>query len=58
MRTTEEPCRELNVKPYQVEYIIRNRLVPEPQKLASGQRVYTDEDVRRIREKLFEISVR
>ena len=58
MKAAKAVCEELKIPYYRLDYLIRNRLVPAPQRLSSGQRVYTDEDVRRIREKLFEISVR
>lgn len=58
MRTTGKLCRELNVKPYQVEYLIRNMLIPEPQKTDSGHRLFSDEDVERVKEKLLDIKTR
>ncbi len=58
LKTTGQVCKELDTKPYKVDYLIRNRLVPEPSKLASGQRVFTDEDIKRIEEKLFEMKAR
>ena len=58
VKTTGEVCKELNTKQYKLDYLIRNGLVPEPRKLASGQRIFTDEDVQGIKEKLFEMSVR
>jgi len=58
MKTTGQLCRELNVKPYQVEYIIRNRLVPQPQKTDSGHRIFSNKDIKIIKEKLFEMSVK
>ncbi len=58
LKTTGQVCKELDTKPYKVDYLIRNRLVPEPKKLASGQRIFSDEDVQRIKEKLIEMSVR
>ncbi len=57
-KTTGEVCRELNIKPYKLDYIVRNRLVPEPQKTGSGHRLFSSEDIKRIKEKLFEMSVR
>ena len=53
MRTNGQLCRELNVKPYQIEYLIRSRLIPVPQKTDSGHRLFSDEDVERIKDMLF-----
>ena len=58
VKTTGEVCRELNIKPYKLDYLVRNRLVSEPRKLASGQRIFTEDDIRGIKEKLFEMSMR
>ncbi len=54
MKTAGQLCRELNVKYYSLDYLIRNGYVPEPKRLDSGQRVFDDQDVKRIKEVLFE----
>ncbi len=58
VKTTGQVCKELNTKQYKLDYLIRNGLVPEPRKLASGQRIFSDEDIKMIKEKLFEMSVK
>lgn len=56
VKTTGQICRELNTKPYKIDYLIRNGLVPVPQKLASGQRIFSDENIQAIKRKLIEMS--
>ncbi|MGR3218903.1 MAG: MerR family transcriptional regulator [Candidatus Anammoxibacter sp.] len=58
MKTSGEVCRELNIKHYQLEYLVQNRLIPTPKKSGSGQRLFTNEDIQRIKEKLFEMKTR
>ena len=58
MKTMGELCKQLNVKPYQIDYLIRNRLIPTPQKLASGHRIFVAEDIKQIKIKLFEMKIR
>ena len=57
-KTTGQVCRELNIKPYKLDYLVRNRLVPAPQKTGSGHRIFSDKDIRRIKEKLIAMSVK
>jgi DNA-binding transcriptional MerR regulator len=38
----------LKVKPYRVEYLLANGLVPEPEMRVSGRRVFAVDDVRRL----------
>jgi len=54
MKTAGQLCRELNVKYHCLDYLIRSGYVPQPKRLDSGQRVFTEQDVKRIREVLFE----
>ncbi len=56
MKTSGQLCRELGIRYYRLDYLIRSGYVPEPKKVASGQRIFTDEDVQRIKEKLFEVT--
>lgn len=58
MKTSKEVCAELRIPYYRLDYIFRNRLIREPQKLASGQRIFTDADVLRLKEKLFEMDTK
>ncbi len=54
MKTAGQLCRELGVKYYRLDYLIRNGFVPEPKRLDSGQRVFEDEEIRKIKEVLCE----
>jgi DNA-binding transcriptional MerR regulator len=54
MKTAGQLCRELGVKYYRLDYLIRSGFVPKPKRLDSGQRVFDDQDVRKIKEVLFE----
>ncbi len=54
MKTAGQLCKELDVKYHSLDYLIRSGYVPEPMKLDSGQRVFDDQDVKRIKEVLFE----
>jgi DNA-binding transcriptional MerR regulator len=46
----KDVARLLNVKPYRVEYLLSNQIVPEPKLRISGRRVFGIEDVRRLAE--------
>lgn len=54
MKTAGQLCKELNIRYYRLDYLIRSGYVQEPQRLGSGQRVFTDQDVKKIKEVLFE----
>jgi DNA-binding transcriptional MerR regulator len=50
MKTAGQLCRELGVRYYRLDYLIRSGYVPEPKRTASGQRIFSDEDVDNIKE--------
>ncbi len=54
MKTAGQLCKELGIRYYRLDYLIRSGYVPEPKRLDSGQRVFEEQDVRRIKEVLFE----
>ena len=54
MKTAGQLCRELNIRYYRLDYLIRSGYVPEPKRTDSGQRVFNDQDVKKIKEVLFE----
>lgn len=58
MKTAKEVCKELGIPYYKLDYMIRNGLVPGPRVLANKHRIFTNKDVQRIREKLFEMASR
>ena len=58
MKTAGQLCRELNIKYHCLDYLIRSGYVPEPKRLDSGHRVFEEQDVRKIKEVLFERTAR
>ncbi len=54
MKTAGQLCKELGIRYYRLDYLIRSGYVPEPKRLDSGQRVFEEQDVRKIKEVLFE----
>ena len=54
MKTAGQLCKDLSIRYYRLDYLIRNGYVPEPKRTDSGQRVFSDQDVKRIKEVLFE----
>lgn len=54
MKTAGQLCRELGIKYHCLDYLIRSGYVPKPKRLDSGQRVFEDEDVEKIKEVIFE----
>ncbi len=56
MKTAGQLCKELGIRYYRLDYLIRSGYVPEPKRLDSGQRVFGEQDVRKIKEKLLEMA--
>lgn len=54
MKTAGQLCRELSIRYYRLDYLIRSGYVPEPKRLDSGQRVFTDEEIAKIKEVIYE----
>ena len=54
MKTAGQLCKELGIRYYRLDYLIRNGHVPEPKRLNSGQRVFTEQEVKVIKEVLFD----
>ena len=54
MRTAGQLCRELNIRYYRLDYLIRNGYVPKPKRLGSGQRIFSDEDIKKIKQVIIE----
>ncbi len=52
MYSSGEVCKKLNVKFFKVDYLIRNGYVKAP-KVIGSNRVFTDENVKEIKEELF-----
>ena len=58
MKTAGKLCKELGIRYYRLDYLIRSGHVPEPKRTDSGQRAFEDEDVKKIKEALFEVSAK
>ena len=54
MKTAKEVCKQLGIRYYRLDYLIRNGYVPEPRKIASGQRIFSDEDIKIIKQVIIE----
>ena len=54
MKTAKEVCKQLGIRYYRLDYLIRNGYVPEPRKIASGQRIFSDEDIKIIKQVIVE----
>jgi DNA-binding transcriptional MerR regulator len=54
LKTAGKLCKELGIRYYRLDYLIRNGFVSEPRRLDSGQRVFDEQDVKKIKEVLFE----
>lgn len=53
MKTAGQLCKELGIRYYRLDYLIRSGYVPEPKRLDSGQRVFSEQEVIVIKEVLF-----
>ncbi len=53
MKTAGQLCKELGIRYYKLDYLIRNGYVTEPKKLDSGQRVFSEQEIKAIKEVLF-----
>ncbi len=54
MKTSMEVCNQLKMKYFTLDYLIRNNYVPTPKKLASWQRIFSDEDIKIIKAVVFD----
>jgi|TARA_B100001964_G_C14083691_1_gene531522 DNA-binding transcriptional MerR regulator len=54
VRTAGQLCRELGIRYYRLDYLIRSGYVPEPMRLNSGQRLFMAEDVERLMKVIYE----
>ncbi len=49
MKSAGMVCKELGIRYYSLDYLIRNGYVPEPARLGSGQRIFTEIDIRNLK---------
>jgi|TARA_B100000315_G_C14472635_1_gene539098 DNA-binding transcriptional MerR regulator len=54
VRTAGQLCRELGIRYYRLDYLIRSGYVPEPMRLNSGQRLFMAEDIERLMKVIYE----
>ncbi len=53
--TSKDVCKELGVPFYRLQYLFDAGKVRDVQRTSSGRRVYTKEDIKLVREALFEV---
>ena len=53
--TSKDVCRELRIPFYKLQYLFDTGKVRDVQRTSSGKRIYSEEDIKVIREALFEV---
>jgi hypothetical protein len=53
--TSKDVCRELNIPFYKLQYLFDTGKISDVQRTSSGKRIYDKEDIKVIREALFEV---
>ncbi len=56
--TSKDVCRELKINFYKLQYLFDTRKIQDVQRTSSGKRVYSEEDIKVIKEALFEVENR
>lgn len=56
--TSKDVCRELKIPFYKLQYLFDSGRVRDVSRTSTGNRVYTENDIKRIRELLFEVSAK
>ncbi len=56
--TSKDICIELKIPFYRLQYLFDTGKVRDVQRTSSGKRVYSEEDIKVIREALFEVSTK
>ena len=54
--TSKDVCRELNIPFYKLQYLFDTGKVKDVERTSSGKRIYSDENIKVIKEALFEVS--
>ena len=49
LRTLKDVATILGVKPYRINYVLAVKLVPEPENRFGNKRVFTEQDIQRLR---------
>jgi len=53
--TSKDVCRELSIPFYKLQYLFDTGKIRDVERTSSGKRVYTDGDIKVIREALFDV---
>ena len=53
--TSKDVCRELRIPFYKLQYLFDTGKIQDVERTSSGKRVYTEGDIKVIREALFEV---
>jgi hypothetical protein len=56
--TSKDICRELKIPFYKLQYLFDTGKIRDVERTSSGKRVYTKDDVKVIKQALFEVSAR
>ncbi len=56
--TSKDICRELNIPFYKLQYLFDTGKVRDVQRTSSGKRIYMEDDIKDIRQTLFEVSTK
>ena len=56
--TRKDVCQRLRIPFYKVQYIFDSGKIRDVARTTTGNRIYTEEDIKRIKEVLFGISVK
>ncbi len=56
--TSKDICRELNIPFYKLQYLFDTGKVRDVQRTSSGKRIYMEDDIKDIRQALFEVSTK
>jgi DNA-binding transcriptional MerR regulator len=56
--TSKDVCRELSIPFYKLQYLFDTGKISDVQRTSSGKRIYTEEDIKVIKEASFEVSAK
>ena len=51
--TTRDVCIRLQIPRYRLQYLFDTRKIQDVERTSTGDRIYTEDDIKRIREALF-----
>ncbi|MBT6047834.1 MAG: MerR family transcriptional regulator [Candidatus Scalindua sp.] len=54
--TSKDICRELKIPFYKLQYLFDTGKIRDVERTSSGRRIYSEEDIKVIKEALFEVS--